>query len=243
MPRTFFPSRRYATGGKRGFGGPSPLNHPFFKQFLRNSGITRAKGMSSILVVEDELIVAEHLRSRLSAMGYTVPMTAISGEEAIAMAAELLPDVVLMDIRLGGAIDGIMAAHTIRSQWGIPIIYLTAYVDEETVQRAKQTEPYGYLLKPFDSRELQITIDMAIYRHRAERERAELLDRLETALASIKTLRGLIPICASCKKIRDDEGYWMALELYLKEHTEANFSHGICPDCAHRLYGEIFTDV
>jgi hypothetical protein len=79
-------------------------------------------------------------------------------------------------------------------------------------------------------------------RKRAEQEREQLIEALQEALANIKTLRGLLPICASCKKIRDDSGYWSQIEAYVQAHSDAVFSHGICPDCARRLYGDIFEE-
>lgn len=197
---------------------------------------------AQILVVEDESIVAEEIQSRLRKLGYPVPAVAFSGEEAIEKAEETRPDLVLMDIRLKGDMDGVKAAEQIRARFHIPVIYLTAYADEDTLQRAKITQPFGYILKPFKERELQIAIEMGLYRHKAEEEREQLIRELEDALAEIKTLRGILPICSSCKKIRDDEGYWNQLEIYIQEHSEVEFSHSLCPECAKTLYPEIFGD-
>lgn len=121
-----------------------------------------------ILVVEDEVIVAENIRSKLEKFGYIVPETATSGEQAIECLEELRVDLVLMDIELEGEMDGIQTAEHIRAQYGLPIIYLTAYADEKTLQRARITEPFGYLLKPFQTRELHSNIEMALYKHRTE---------------------------------------------------------------------------
>ena len=107
-----------------------------------------------ILVVEDEGIVARDIQHRLKHLGYLVPATASSGEEAVQCAAELRPDLVLMDIVLAGEMDGIQAAEEIRVRYDIPVIYLTAYADEITLQRAKITGPLGYILKPYKEREL-----------------------------------------------------------------------------------------
>lgn len=192
-----------------------------------------------ILVVEDERIVAQDLQRRLHRMGYTVCAIAASGQEAIAYAAQTQPDLVLMDIVLHGPMDGVEAAAQIRARGPLPIIYLTAYVDGDTLQRAKVTEPFGYLLKPFDTKTLQTTIELALYKHQMEQERAALLRQLQEALASIKTLRGLLPICAACKKIRDDHGYWNQLEAYLSQHSDVQFTHGICPDCVRQRYPDL----
>ena len=117
---------------------------------------------AQILVVEDEIIVAENIRSRLIDLGYTVPAVASSGEEAIQRAAETQPGLVLMDIKLKGDMDGVEAAEQIRASLDIPVVYLTAYADEDTLRRAKITEPSGYILKPFELRELHIAIEVAL---------------------------------------------------------------------------------
>ncbi len=122
-----------------------------------------------ILVVEDQNIIAMDLQSRLVSLGYAVVGIASRGEDAIEFCRDLNPDLVLMDIRLKGRLDGIQAAEKIRAQADLPIIYLTAHSDEQTLQRARQTEPYGYLLKPFEDRELHLTIEIALYKHRMER--------------------------------------------------------------------------
>ena len=101
--------------------------------------------LTKILVVEDEGIVAMHLKNRLKSLGYAVSAVVFSGEEAIKKAAETHPDLVLMDIRLKGEMDGIEAAEQIRVRFNIPVVYLTAYTDDETLQRAKVTEPFGLL--------------------------------------------------------------------------------------------------
>ena len=140
---------------------------------------------AQILVVEDEGIVAWHLAQRLQGLGHTVPMVVASGPEAVRQAAAIRPDLVLMDIHLHGEMDGIEAAAQIRSQSDIPVVYLTAYADEPTLERAKVTEPFGYVLKPFEERELQITIEMALYKHRMERRLREREQWLATILTSI----------------------------------------------------------
>jgi len=126
-----------------------------------------------ILVVEDENIVARDICARLEHFGYSVSEPVATGEEAIARARELKPDLVLMDIMLRGPMDGIQAASAIRLEMDVPVVYLTAFVDDKNLQRAKVTEPFGYLLKPFEERELRITIEMALYKHRMERQLRE----------------------------------------------------------------------
>ena len=141
--------------------------------------------MVKTLVVEDERIVAEDIRRCLQNLGYTVSAIASSGEEAVQNAEEICPDLVLMDIVLKGKMDGIEAAEQIHSRFGIPVVYLTAYADEKILERAKITEPFGYILKPIDERELRTTIEMALYKHKMEKKVEESERRLSTTLKSI----------------------------------------------------------
>jgi two-component system cell cycle sensor histidine kinase/response regulator CckA len=142
-------------------------------------------GSAQILVVEDEGVVARSIQSDLEGMGYEVPEVASSGEEAIRQAEETHPDLVLMDVVLKGDMDGIEAAERIRRKHDIPIVYLTAYEDSPTLNRAKLTEPFGYLLKPFEERELHATIEMALYKHRLETQLKATERWLATTLRSI----------------------------------------------------------
>ena len=123
-----------------------------------------------ILIVEDEAIIAEDIATQLTKMDYEVVGMVASGEDAIASVAETKPDLILMDIMLQGEIDGIETAQIINQQANIPIIYLTAYADEQTLQRAKITKPFAYLLKPFRARELHTNIEMSLARHQLETE-------------------------------------------------------------------------
>ncbi len=124
---------------------------------------------AKILVVEDENVVALELKKRLKRLGYDVPSVAASGKEAINKTEGFLPDIVIMDIRLKGEMDGIEAAQVIRERFDIPVIYLTAHSDDETVKRAKQTEPYGYILKPFEEDDLRTAIEITLYKHQKDR--------------------------------------------------------------------------
>ena len=126
-----------------------------------------------ILVVEDERIVARSLRKQLTTLGYEVIATVPSGDEAIRQAGKHRPDLVLMDINLEGPMDGVEAAATIRQQFRLPVVYVTAYPNEEVLERAKITEPFGYILKPYEDRELHVVIEAALYKHRMERRQQE----------------------------------------------------------------------
>lgn len=189
-----------------------------------------------ILIVEDEANVAQVMRVRLESFGYEVCHVASSGIEAIRAAESLFPDIVIMDIKIKGALDGIECAQQIRSRIEVPIIYLTSYSDDQLLRRAQATDPFGYIVKPYEATQLKITIEMALYKHRVEHERKQLLIDLRDALGKVKMLSGLLPICSSCKKIRDDRGYWNQLESYIQKHSEAEFTHSICPECVHKLY-------
>jgi diguanylate cyclase (GGDEF)-like protein len=138
---------------------------------------------SKIVIVEDDAIIGRHIQVSLKRLGYTVLAVFLSGEEAVDQISSLNPDLILMDISLAGEIDGVEAAGLIRSRYHIPIIYLTAFADQQTLQRAKITDPFGYILKPFDERILKITVEMALYKYHLEE--AELnARRLAEALHS-----------------------------------------------------------
>jgi signal transduction histidine kinase len=128
------------------------------------------KDAPTVLVVEDESIVAMDMERRLRGLGYIVAGRVLTGKDAILEDEHLKPDVILMDIHLKGEMDGIEAAGIIRSRRSVPVIYITAYSDQATLERAKQTQPHGYILKPFQEREIHSVIEMALYKHRSEAE-------------------------------------------------------------------------
>ena len=132
-----------------------------------------------ILVVEDDSLVALNLQHQLEYLGYAVAAVASSGGEAIAKAEAGAPDLVLMDIRLGGRMDGVETANEIRSRLEIPVVYLTGYSDETTLDRVKATDPFGYLLKPFEARDLKVAIEMALYKHAADQRLRDYTATLE----------------------------------------------------------------
>ncbi len=323
---------------------------------------------NTIMIVEDEVVVSADIRVKLEQLGYRVPSIVRYGEKVLDAARQAEPDLVLMDVKLKGDMDGIEAARQIQEHLNLPVVFLTAFADEETLARAKATQPYAYLKKPVRLDDLRISIDMGLYKARMDRklkqselrfrtladftydwetwtgpdgkyiylspsceritgrtqqafydnprllieiavpqdkeriekhicgsnpsdtkvhriefrishsdgqerwlehvcrpvyapdgtyigrrasnrditcrknmeiERENLIAELQEALKNVKTLSGLIPICASCKKIRDDKGYWNQVEKYISEHSEARFSHGLCPSCVKKLYPEL----
>jgi len=189
-----------------------------------------------LLIAEDESIVAMDIKMHLNKIGYEVLRTVLTGEEAIAAAGELKPDMVLMDISLKGDMLGTEAAEIIHNSFGTPVIFLTAYADADTLEKAKKSEPFGYITKPFEDTDLRVVIEVALSKAKAEAERRELTAKLQKALDEVKILSGLIPICAACKKVRDDQGFWQAVEEYIEKRSVAQFTHGICPECINELY-------
>ncbi|MGK7947508.1 MAG: EAL domain-containing protein [Xenococcaceae cyanobacterium] len=140
---------------------------------------------ANILIVEDESIVAQDLQFILEDLGYNVPTTVNTGELALQKTAQINPDLILMDIRIMGEMDGIATARAILQKFDIPIVYLTAHADEDTLAKAKHTSPYGYIVKPFDERELRTTVEIALYKHKQEQQLKITAQWLETVLTSI----------------------------------------------------------
>jgi PAS domain S-box-containing protein len=138
-----------------------------------------------ILIVEDDRVVARDIQQQLRRIGHQVLGMAVRGEEAVSLAMQTRPDLVLMDIRMEGDIDGVEAANRIREQCQSPVVFLTAYSDDETVRRASCAEPFGYLLKPFEDSQLRTVIEVALYKHAVERKLRESERRYATTLSSI----------------------------------------------------------
>ena len=140
---------------------------------------------TSILVVEYERIIAKGIEKRLKGLGYAVAGLASSGEEAVQKATDLRPNLVLMDIHLGAGMDGVEAAGAIRLRVNLPVVFLTAHSDDATLQRAKLTEPYGYVLKPYEDSDLQTAIEIGLYRHQMQKQLRENEQWLAATLGSI----------------------------------------------------------
>jgi response regulator RpfG family c-di-GMP phosphodiesterase len=148
-----------------------------------------------IMVVEDEWVVAKQICRNLKDFGYTVCTTASTGDEAIRNVEADRPDLILMDIVLKGNMDGIEAADRITSKSNIPVVYLTAHANQEYIDRAKQTKPFGYLLKPFKRDELHTNIEMALHKHRVDKEIKDYLNRLvKCYMETIKAVSGAIEL-------------------------------------------------
>lgn len=139
-----------------------------------------------ILVVEDESIVAKDIQKSLEKLGYEVPATASSAAAAYEKLEQIQPDLVFLDIKLKGDEDGIHIAGHIKEKYNIPVIFLTSYVDQETLDRAKVTEPYGYIVKPFNESDLKTTVEMALFKFSRDREVRDSQQRLANALAKVE---------------------------------------------------------
>ena len=145
-------------------------------------------GKAKILIVEDEAIIAMEIESQLQSLGYEITSIVDTSEKAIKKAKEDKPDIILMDIRIKGEMDGIDTAEAIRSQFGIPVIFSTAYLDEERIERAKITMPFGYMLKPIQERDLRVTIEMALYVSKVDKERKQSEMNLEIYKENLEEL-------------------------------------------------------
>jgi len=154
-----------------------------------------------VLIVEDELIVMRDIAQQLTALGYAAVGNATTGEQAVSQASALKPDLVLMDIQLAGAMDGVTAAQIIRDQLALPVVFLTAYSADDVLARAKLTEPFGYILKPFYERELGTVLAMALYKHQAEA-------RLRTST------RQLTALSQRMLEVQEQERRRVAIELH-----------------------------
>jgi AmiR/NasT family two-component response regulator len=192
-----------------------------------------------VLLAEDDPLVSEMIRGTLEDLGYRVAGEAIDGQQAIELTRTLQPDVVLMDIEMPKK-NGIEATRDIYEFCPTPVVILTAYETAALVEQASVAGAGAYLVKPPKARELERAIMIAMARFRDLIALRNLNEELRAALAKVKLLSGLLPICASCKKIRDDRGYWQQVEVYIRNHSEVEFTHGMCPDCMARYYPDYY---
>lgn len=201
----------------------------------------------NVLVVEDESIVSKDIQHSLKKLGYNVVGAAPTGEKAIELAGSEKPDIVLMDIMLKGEMNGIEAASQIKDLYAIPVIFLTAYADESTLSKAKITEPYGYVLKPFKEIDLHTTIEMAIYKHGKEQEVMKERDLL-FSLVENKENKDFIFVKSNSKlvKLKNSDIYYIeALKDYVVIHTvDSRYTiHSTMKDIDSKMGDEDFVRV
>ena len=157
---------------------------------------------TNVLVVEDESIVSKDIQHSLKKLGYNVVGAASTGEQAVQLALEKLPDIILMDIMLKGEMSGIEAAEAIRNETSVPVIFLTAYADESTLAKAKVTQPYGYIIKPFKEIDIHTSIEMALYKHKKEAEVLKERDLLFSLVENKESTNDLIFVKSNSRLVK-----------------------------------------
>jgi len=201
----------------------------------------------NVLVVEDESIVSKDIQQSLKKLGYFIAGAASTGERAIELVASETPDIVLMDIMLKGEMNGVEAAEIIKRTYGIPLIFLTAYADESTLSKAKITEPYGYIIKPFKEVDLHTTIEMALYKHKKEKEVIKERDLLYS-LVENKDSQGFIFVKSNSRlvKLNTKDIYFIeALKDYVVINTlESRYTiHSTMKEIERKMGAEQFIRV
>jgi PleD family two-component response regulator len=203
-----------------------------------NETITLA-GMK-VLIVDDIPENISALAIALESEGFSIK-TAASGEQALQLLKNESPDLILLDIQMDG-MDGFETCLTLKksdANKDIPVIFITVSKETEAIVRGFACGGVDYIAKPFRQEEVCARVRTHLSLRALMKEKEKLISELQEALAKVKTLSGLLPICSSCKKIRDDKGYWNQIETYIRQRSEAEFTHSICPKCAKMLYPEL----
>jgi len=195
-----------------------------------------------VLIAEDNPVVAKTIEIALNKINCRCLAKAMDGEQAKALTIKHQPDVVLMDINMP-KLNGLEATKQILEHYSVPVVIITSADDQKVVEAASDAGAAAFLVKPPRPQEIERAITIALARHHDLQELKRLNAELQEALSELKTLRGILPICAACKKIRDDTGYWQQIESYISQRSEALFSHGICPECVRKLYPDIADDI
>jgi len=193
-----------------------------------------------VLIVDGVETNIEVLANLLSEQSYRIAF-ATSGAQALAMVEELAPDLILLDIMMPG-MDGMEVCRALKSTAGtrdIPVIFLTAKTEVEDIAKGFEAGAVDYVTKPFQAAELVARVKTHIDLKEARDEKERLIVELRKALEEVRELSGLLPICSFCKKIRNDQGYWQQVDEYITRHSNATFSHGICPQCMQRHFPDL----
>lgn len=201
----------------------------------------------NVLVIEDESIVSKDIQYSLKKLGYQIVGSAATGEKAVELATQLMPDIILMDIMLKGEITGIEASAQIKETLNIPIIFLTAYADENTLSKAKVTEPYAYIIKPFKEIDLHTSIEMALYKHSKELEILKERDMLFSVVEN-KENKDFIFVKSKSRLIKlniVDIYYIEALKDYvvINTNTTRYTIHSTMKDIQEKMPSEFFIRV
>ena len=202
-----------------------------------------------VVIAEDDFLVSVEIERILKSKGYEIVGKASNGNEALELVHSQHPDVVVMDIKMP-EVDGLEASRLVQESCPTPVVVLTAHETDDFLEKASAAGVGAYLVKPPHPGELERGISIAMARHGDLMKLRQLYleieaknNELEKALEEIKTLRGIVPICSFCKKIRDDEGFWNQVEAYMSAHSEARFSHSICPQCLEENYPEFADEI
>ena len=190
-----------------------------------------------VLIAEDDLASRLLLTANLKQWGYEVS-AATNGEEALAILEELSsPKLAILDWMMP-VMDGVEVCRRARANPALQsayLILLTAKDTEESIVQGLEAGANDYVIKPFKRRELQARVQVGMRVIQLQAQLLNHVEQLETALRQVKELQGLLPICSYCKRIRDDHDYWEQIDTYVAQHSRAEFSHGICPDCYEKI--------
>ena len=209
---------------------------------------TGMRETAKVLITDDDPELLRLTATILERAGYEV-LEASTGKECLEATQAHHPDIILLDVILPD-ISGIEVCKQIKADEALRDIFVIlvsgVQVSSEYQAEGLDVGADGYIIKPISNKELVARVHSLVRIKRAEdalrlkeKEQQKLISELQEALAEIKTLKGFIPICASCKKIRDDQGYWNQLEAYISKHTDAVLSHGLCPECAEKYEEEL----
>ncbi len=193
-----------------------------------------------VLIAEDDLTSRTILAALLNKWGYESVVTKDGAEAWEVLQQPDAPKLVLLDWNMPG-MDGLEVCRRLRendSTTPAYVILLTVREAKGDIVRGFEAGANDYISKPYDHEELQARIGVGQRMLELQDKLAERMRELQAALDDVRTLRGIIPICMHCKKVRDDQGYWKQVETYVGEHSEAQFSHGICPECTKSLYSD-----
>jgi PleD family two-component response regulator len=205
---------------------------------------------AAVLIVDDHPTNLNVLIDALETADFRT-LIATNGEKALQQVGRFLPDLILLDVIMPG-LDGFETCRRLKAAAAtreIPVIFMTALDDVESKVKGFEAGAVDFVTKPIEHREVlarvttHLTLRFLQKELHKKNQQLELKNgQLQEALDKIKTLRGLLPICANCKKIRDDQGYWQDVTVYIRDRSEADFSHGICPDCLKKLYPDLYEE-